>query len=587
MHPRRISNLHFSKQRVYTLLQENVMDTLLPAWQDLLGSPDAGRRLAHLLERANRAAVQTGLEPLIEQALGLMIEACHAQAGLLYLPEQETGALVCRAAQGVGGLQGRNLGRDASLVGRAFGEGKPVLIEQVAAGSNWETAQDGWHGFAPACLYAYPLSFGDRPVGVVELLDFSLAELPWVQVVGSRLVTEIDRAVQLEAARLHNERLEVMLSIFGQIGSTLDRDQILRLMIEFARDVIRAEACSLFLVDQSTGEAVLYLASNVDQQFQRGDIRVPAGKGIIGHVVESGEIVRVSDVKKDDRHFRGSDHTTGFITRAILAVPLRSRQVILGGERGKIDERIIGGFEAINKMGGNFTEDDAQLLLKLANQAATVLEIADLYSDANELFFDVVKALTEAIDAKDPYTEGHSQRVCEFSVAIARQMNLPTELVHRIRIGSLLHDVGKIGVPDSILSKPGHLSEQEFALIKLHPAIGAKIMSQVRLLHAELPAMAEHHERLDGNGYPKGLKGDGISQAGRIVAVADVFDALTSNRPYRAALAAEEAFDYLSRGIDTAFDRSCVEALIQAYLRGTIHTQKEREQLGRVSTPQL
>lgn len=563
------------------------MDTLSLAWQDLLGSPSAGRRMAYLLEQANQVAMQTGLEPLLERSLALMVEASQAQAGLLYLPEQETGALVCCRAQGLGDLQGRTLGGETSLVGRAFAGEKPVLIEQVAAGSNWEAARDGWHGFVPACLYAYPLLLNDRAIGVVELLNFSLAELPWVEVVGGRLVTDIDRAVQLEAARQHNERLEAMLAIFGQIGSTLDRDQILRLMIEYARDVIRAEACSLFLVDQSTGEAVLYLASNVDQQFQRGDIRVPPGKGIIGHVVQSGEIVRVSDVKKDERHFRGSDRLTGFTTRAILAVPLRSRQVILGGERGKIDERIIGGFEAINKIGGNFTEDDAQLLLKLANQAATVLEIADLYSDANELFFDVVKALTEAIDAKDPYTEGHSQRVCEFSVAIARQLSLPAELVHRIRVGSLLHDVGKIGVPDSILGKPGRLSEQEFALMKLHPAIGAKIMSQVRLLHNELTAMAEHHERLDGHGYPKGLKGEEVSLPGRIIAVADVFDALTSDRPYRAALAAEEAFDYLTRGIDTAFDRSCVDALIQAYLSGTIRTQKEGEQLGGPGTVEL
>jgi len=189
---------------------------------------------------------------------------------------------------------------------------------------------------------------------------------------------------------------------------------------------------------------VLYMASNVDQQFQRGAIRVPPGKGIIGHVVQSGEVMRVSDVKRDERHYRGSDYSTGFTTRAILAVPLRSRQVVLGGERGTIEEHIIGGFEAINKIEGSFTDDDADLLLKLANQAATVLEIADLYSDANELFFGVVKALTEAIDAKDPYTEGHSQRVCEFSVEIARQMNLPPEVVHRIRLGSLLAQFQRI-----------------------------------------------------------------------------------------------------------------------------------------------
>jgi len=537
-------------------------------------------RFVYFMERSNQVSAQPDLKTLLEQTLALIMEACQAQAGLLYLPEEETDWLVCEAARGIKVPLGRGLLPGDSLAAGVFQDAKPILLEEVKGSSLWHKEKDGWHGRQPHRFYAFPLLQAGKSVGVVELLDFSLAELSWVEVLCGRLVSEIVRAVQLENVRQHNERLEAMLSIFGKIGSTLDRDQILRLMIDYARDVIRAEACSLFLVDKDTGETVLYMASNVDQQFQRGAIRVPAGKGIIGHVVQSGEVVRVSDVKQDERHYRGSDHSSGFTTRAILAVPLRARQVVLGGERGTIEEHIIGGFEAINKIEGTFTDDDADLLLRLANQAATVLEIADLYSDANELFFDVVKALTQAIDAKDPYTEGHSQRVCEFSVEIARQMNLPPEVIHRIRLGSLLHDVGKIGVPDYILTKPGHLSEQEFALIKLHPAIGAKIMSQVRLLHAELPAMAEHHERLDGNGYPKGLKGEEVSLAGRIVAVADVFDALTSDRPYRVALPAEEAFDYLTRGADSAFDRQCVEALIQAYLRGKVRTQKERDQLG-------
>ena len=223
-----------------------------------------------------------------------------------------------------------------------------------------------------------------------------------------------------------------------------------------------------------------------------------------------------------------------------------------------------------------------QLLVTLANQAATVLEIAHLYMDANDLFFDVIKALTESIDAKDPYTEGHSQRVCDFSVEIARQLGLAPEVVHCIRIGSLLHDVGKIGIPDNILTKPGHLTEQEYEIMKHHPAIGAKIMSQVRMLNSELPAMAEHHERLDGGGYPKGLSRGEISLAGRIVAVADVFDALTSDRPYRRALPVEEALDYLSQRSDREFDPQSVDALFRAYLKGVIRTQKEREPLGRI-----
>jgi len=217
------------------------------------------------------------------------------------------------------------------------------------------------------------------------------------------------------------------------------------------------------------------------------------------------------------------------------------------------------------------------MMRALAEQAATVLHIANLYADANELFFDTVSAMVAAIDAKDPYTEGHSHRVSEFSIEIARELGLPQEDVHHVRIGSLLHDIGKIGIPDAILIKPGRLTEAEFEVMKQHPAIGAKIMSKVRMLQKEIPAIEQHHERIDGKGYPNGLVEDNISLFGRIVAVADVFDAITSDRPYRQAISAEEALDILHSEIGSHLDKTCVAGLTTAYLEGRIRTQKERD----------
>jgi HD-GYP domain-containing protein (c-di-GMP phosphodiesterase class II) len=253
--------------------------------------------------------------------------------------------------------------------------------------------------------------------------------------------------------------------------------------------------------------------------------------------------------------------------------------VVLGQDRGEAESKIIGGLEVVNKLDGMFTEEDAQLLSTLANQTATVLRLARLYAEANELFIDTIKAITTAIDAKDPYTHGHSQRVSDFSVAIAKELNLPPKVIHHIRIGGLLHDVGKIGIPDAILTKPGRLTDDEFKKMKEHPLIGANIMKQVRMLQAELPALAEHHERLDGRGYPFGLRDGQISLVGRVVAVADIFDALTSDRPYRAALSIEDALEILNENRDAHLDGECVDALIQAYVKGDIRTQKEQEQM--------
>jgi len=155
-------------------------------------------------------------------------------------------------------------------------------------------------------------------------------------------------------------------------------------------------------------------------------------------------------------------------------------------------------------------------------------------------------------------------------------LGMSADLVRQVRIGSMLHDVGKIGIQDSILQKPGPLTIKEFDVMKKHPDIGAKIMGTVRMLQEEIPALNQHHERVDGKGYPHGLKEHQISMIGRIVAVADVFDAVTSERPYRQAISPKEALALLQKETEGHLDQQCVQALINAYRKGQIKTQKER-----------
>ncbi|HNT25179.1 MAG TPA: GAF domain-containing protein [Anaerolineales bacterium] len=538
--------------------------------------------LLPLLERANQVAAARTLGDLLDGILALLAELCAAPAGVLYLHTPETGGVTCLAVRGLPG-EVEQVCRGALAnhgpASQALHSGLP-LHQELSAGQAWAADLEALQAIPKTNILSIPLLSDNQPVCVVQLFDCQAMPLEVLAVLAARLASDVQRAARSEEYAMHAERLAALISIFEQIGSTLDRDQLLRMMIEHAREVIDAEACSLFLVEGETEENVLHLASNANQQISLSQVRVPKGKGIIGHVVESGQTVLVPDVSQDARHYRQIDQAIGFVTRAILAVPLRTRTVVLGQERGSISTRVIGGFEAVNKQQGTFDDEDAQLLVTLANQAATVLQIADLYSDANELFLDLIKALAASIDAKDPYTEGHSQRVSDYSVEIARQLNLPAEMVHHVRIGSLLHDVGKIGIPDHILVKPGRLTDDEFHVMKQHPTIGANILSQVRKLHAELPALAEHHERLDGTGYPLGLKGDQISLMGRIVAAADVFDAMTSDRPYRAAMPVEEVLDYLYQGVNLHYDGTCVQALTTAYVKGSIRTQKEREMLG-------
>jgi putative nucleotidyltransferase with HDIG domain len=545
------------------------------------GSLEASNEVSQLfriLARANQIASHTELDELLEQMLDLIASVCGANAGTLYLLDEETKELVFKVIYGDEDSQklvGQRISIDDGIAGTTLREARPIIVEDLQNDPRWL-------GSSSLKLLrnsiSIPLMLRGEAIGVVQVFNYSQKPLELVQLLGSRMTSEIEKAVLLQASEQRGRRLEALVGIIKEMSSTLDRDLLLNHIIRAARELLNAEASSIFLIDEDSGDLILSIASNLNQ-VSLPRIRVPAGQGIIGHVVTSGETVLVSDASADERHYGDADKSSGLETKSILAVPLRTPTVVLGHERGTTKPKIIGGVEAINKLEGNFNEEDTQVLKTLADQAATVLLLSRLYADANELFIDTIRAVTAAIDAKDPYTRGHSQRVSDFSRIIAQEMALPAEAVHQIRVGALLHDVGKIGIPDMVLSKPARLTDDEYEIMKGHPTIGANIMKEVRMLQRELPALAEHHERMDGNGYPKGLSKEDISLAGRIVAVADVFDALTSERPYKKALSAEEALDILNHDRGTHLDSQCVDAFISAFLDGKIKTQKEQDQL--------
>ena len=199
--------------------------------------------------------------------------------------------------------------------------------------------------------------------------------------------------------------------------------------------------------------------------------------------------------------------------------------------------------------------------------------IHDLQRSADEnrqLFLGTVKALAAAIDGKDPYTRGHSERVSRFSVAIAQGMDIPDDEIEKIRISALLHDVGKIGIDDNILKKPAALTQDEFEIMKGHPQKGYKIMSQIPAMREFLPGMYMHHEMINGQGYPQGLKGDDIPLMARIVSVADTFDAMTTDRPYQRAMKFEDALARIKSFVGTRYDDRVVASLVAACESGQI-----------------
>jgi HD-GYP domain-containing protein (c-di-GMP phosphodiesterase class II) len=211
-----------------------------------------------------------------------------------------------------------------------------------------------------------------------------------------------------------------------------------------------------------------------------------------------------------------------------------------------------------------FTSYEKKFVGTIDNIISPTIESLRLYDSLQELYVNTVKALAAAIDAKDAYTHGHSFRVAKYSISIAKYLEIPREKLSDLEVAAYMHDLGKIGVPEAILSKPGRLTEEEFTEIKKHPVLTDKILEPIELPDFIVDAAVQHHERLNGGGYPLGLRGDEISLFARIIAVADVFDALTSARPYRDAMSVEEALTILCKGIDEEYDRHVVLALVSA-----------------------
>jgi HD-GYP domain-containing protein (c-di-GMP phosphodiesterase class II) len=254
----------------------------------------------------------------------------------------------------------------------------------------------------------------------------------------------------------------------------------------------------------------------------------------------------------------------------LLAVPL---------QRG---EEVLGVLFALDKEAGDFDSVDSKLLTSIANESAIYLENAVLFEDAHGLMMGLMHSLTSAVDAKDAYTCGHSERVAMVSKMLAQEVGLTEHEVDRIYMAGLLHDVGKIGVPESVLQKPGRLTVEEFEQMKRHPVIGAHILQDVKQIKDIIPGVLHHHERFDGKGYPSGLAGRDIPLMGRLICLADCFDAMTTTRTYRQAMPLEAALADIRRCAGTQFDPSLTESFLNIgtdRLREVLRHQKSSKQL--------
>ena len=386
-----------------------------------------------------------------------------------------------------------------------------------------------------------------------EIINDSLAELEREKILLERKYREVENL----NAEL-NKKIERMTSLDAcskATASILDTDILLDVVMSLILNIMQFDRAIIMLVDEETRNLVpVKTASgneNAMEQLRGYSISLSRTNNILARVVSSGIAEIINDV---DHSFLRKENIIlkKFHPKSFIAVPLITRNKVIGvmaAERVK-------GFD-------NFSTHDIDYVMNFCNQIANSLDNARLIEHMKKSFESSILSLASALEAKDPYTRGHSNRVATYSSIIARRMGMDEEFVEMIRLMALMHDVGKIGIMDAIIHKPGSLTVEEFKIVKRHPLVSLSIIEPLLANKPELHHIKHHHERYDGGGYPDGLAGTEIPIEARIMAVADAFDAMTTDRPYRSALTREMALEEIKQNKGTQFCPDVAELFVK------------------------
>lgn len=362
----------------------------------------------------------------------------------------------------------------------------------------------------------------------------------------NRITQELDQKIeQLESSRQLVRRL--LTRIGTAIVSYEGIDNILNLIVENTTAALEAQMGSLLLIDGEKQELYLKTRWSSNGPVAPGAHRVRMGEGVPGWVAREGRSLRsVGDPSSlGFANHRGSD-------AAILCVPLKLR------------DHAIGVIAVLRQNPSRaFSEEDESLIASIGSQVAVAIENYRLNLDVERTYLETIRALALAVEAKDPYSAGHSKRVGFYAAKIGEVMGLDQDTLRVLNDAGILHDIGKIGIRDDILLKAAPLTVDEMRIMQQHAVIGEAIVKPVRSLQRVVSIMRHHHERFDGSGYPDGLKAEAIPLGARILSVADSYDAMVTDRPYRKRIGIEEAKAELQRWAGKQYDPVVVDAMLR------------------------
>jgi putative nucleotidyltransferase with HDIG domain len=378
------------------------------------------------------------------------------------------------------------------------------------------------------------------------------------------LLSAVEHAIRRKRLQKENIRLKALIPLFEiskLLVTEIDLTSLFKIITDIVVQEFAADRVSLMLLDEATETLHIRASHGLPADIALKARRKP-GEGVSGLALKYRRPLIIS----------AGQHADPLVMAVINRenMPVSCMAVPLIGKNKELGVLNVSKFS-----GAPFTASDLQIVSILASQVVTAMENAALYENLRENYFRTVQALVAAVEAKDPYTRWHSTNVAKYAVAIARDMGIGPLQLEEIHIAAILHDVGKIGISDLIISKPERLSQEEFDIMKDHSAHGIRILEPIGFSAAIIDAVHQHHERYDGKGYPQGLAGEEIALTARILNVADTIDAMVSERPYRGTISSEEVLRELERESGRQFDPRITESARRLIEKGLLKLGKQ------------
>ena len=499
------------------------------------------------------------LNDMLPIILDKTVEVLQADSGALFCLDEKIHALVAQVTRGkLAGMRGLKLGLGEGLCGYVAQTCAPYPFADLAAdphtGARVQPFVKGVQGGVCVPLLAGEQLVGTLIVGSDNPRRFTDDEVRLLTAIGDMASSAIKRTSLFEELEHRVHELSVLFDVGKMVTASLRVEDMVEFVMNAVTKTVRAEGGALFLWDEGEERLVMRAVVGAPPALV-GHVKYRSGEGLAGWVLLERRPANVSNAADDPRWKLEPEQESALSSgriNCVLIVPL-----IAG-------ENVLGTLSVANKIGApGFTESDESLLTTLAGQIAIAIENAGLYEDVRDLSVATIRSLATAIDARDPYTRGHSEGVARMAVQLARELGWSSADLEMLEFAGLLHDVGKIAVPDAILRKAEPLTPAEWEIIRLHPYHSAQIVKPVEPLKRIVPWVYHHQERWDGSGYPDGLKGEDIPLAARIIAVADAFNAMTTDRPYRKALSVGQAVAEIKRCASSQFDPAVVDVFIR------------------------